>query len=97
MQQNSFACVSNARPSVDLSTAKTISGTNIIIPQKSGMVIRLWCLKTKIVALKSWNSEVETEIKIKIKQINFKLMIQFCNKAKIFLLFDVKSGYISCT
>ena len=76
-------------------TAKIISGTNIIIPQKSGMVIRLWFLKTKIVALKSWNSEVETEIKIKIKQIN--LIIQFCNKAKIFLLFDVKSGYISCT
>ena len=41
MQWNAFACVSNARPSVDLSTAKIISGTNIIIPQKSGMVIRL--------------------------------------------------------
>ena len=37
MQRNAFACVSNARPSVDLSTAKIISGTNIpvIIPQKS--------------------------------------------------------------
>ena len=53
MQRNVFACVSNARPSVDLSTAKIISGTNIIIRQKSGMVIRLWFLKTKRVALKS--------------------------------------------
>ena len=46
MQRNAFACVSNARPFVDLSTAKIISGTNIIIPHKSGTVIRLWFLKT---------------------------------------------------
>ena len=43
----------------------------------------------------SFNNEVEAEIKIKIKEIN--LIIQFYNKAKIFLLFDVKSVYISCT
>lgn len=43
----------------------------------------------------SFKNEVEAEIKIKIKEIN--LMIQFYNKAKIFLLFDVKSVYISCT
>ena len=43
----------------------------------------------------SFNNEVEAEIKIKIKEIN--LIIQFYNKAKIFLLFDVKSIYISCT
>ena len=36
----------------------------------------------------SSNNELEAEIKIKIKQIN--LIIQFCNKTKIFLLFDVK-------
>ena len=36
----------------------------------------------------SFNNEVEAEIKIKIKEIN--LIIQFYNKAKIFLLFDVK-------
>ena len=53
MQRNAFACVSNARPFVDLSTVKIISVTNIIIPQKSGMVIRLRFLKTKMVALKS--------------------------------------------
>ena len=41
MQQNTFACVSNARLFVDLSTAKIISGTNIItgIPQNSGMTL----------------------------------------------------------
>ena len=43
----------------------------------------------------SFNNEVEAEIKIKIKEIN--LIIQFYNKAKIFLLFDVKLVYISCT
>ena len=43
----------------------------------------------------SFNNEVQVEIKIKIKQSN--LIIQFCNKAKIVLLFDVKSVYISCT
>ena len=43
----------------------------------------------------SFNNEVEAEIKIKIKEIN--LIIQFYNKAKIFLLFDVKSVYISYT
>ena len=36
----------------------------------------------------SSNNELQAEIKIKIKQIN--LIIQFCNKTKIFLLFDVK-------
>ena len=43
----------------------------------------------------SFNNEVEVEIKIKMKEIN--LIIQFYNKAKIFLLFDVKSVYNSCT
>ena len=43
----------------------------------------------------SFNNEVQVEIKIKIKQSN--LIIQFCNKAKIVLLFDVKSVYTSCT
>ena len=41
----------------------------------------------------SFNNEVEVEIKIKQSH----LIIQFCNKAKIVLLFDVKSVYISCT
>ena len=43
----------------------------------------------------SFNNEVEAKIKIKIKEIN--IIIQFYNKAKIFLLFDVKSVYISRT
>lgn len=43
----------------------------------------------------NYEVQVEMKIKIKIKQIN--LIIQFCNKTKIFLLFDVKSAHISCT
>lgn len=68
---------------------KFISGTNIIIQQKSRMVTVFENKNS------SFNNEVEAKIKIKIKEIN--LMIQFYNKAKIFLLFDVKSVYISCT
>ena len=68
---------------------KFISGTNIIIQQKSRMVT---VFENKNC---SFNNEVEAKIKIKIKEIN--LIIQFYNKAKIFLLFDVKSVYISCT
>ena len=68
---------------------KFISGTNIIIQQKSRMVTVFENKNS------SFNNEVEAEIKIKIKEIN--LIIQFYNKAKIFLLFDVKSVYISCT
>ena len=66
---------------------KFISGTNIIIQQKSRMVT--------VFENKNCSFNNEVEAKIKIKEIN--LIIQFYNKAKIFLLFDVKSVYISCT
>ena len=92
MQRNAFACVSNNRPFVLLSTAKIYFRYNHDYSTKvmNGYPVMVFENKNS-----SFSNEVEAEIKIKIKQIN--LIIQFCNKAKIFLFFDVKSVYISCT
>ena len=87
MQQNVFACVSNARPFVALSTAKiyfrykhnystkVTSGYPIIILENensSFQIVKQW----------SWGRNTNKKKTNKLK------IIRFCSKGKIFLLFN---------